>query len=132
MPQTSQPGDFTKLDDPAFLAERARTRRLLEHAPGNAVNRAELERLYEAMDAEFNRRARAEWTGESKTKKAVCTMHACSCGHTFASADDLESHLIDSFTPETDVGNDGQDHYETTTAETADDFSVPGSGEVRM
>jgi hypothetical protein len=37
--------DFTRLDDPSFLDERARVRGLLEHEPENTINRAELERL---------------------------------------------------------------------------------------
>jgi hypothetical protein len=65
MPQTSQPSDLTKLDDPAFLAERARIRRLLEEAPDNAAGRGELQRLYEAMTDEFCRRARGAWTPAS-------------------------------------------------------------------
>jgi hypothetical protein len=59
------PADFTKLDDPAFLAERARLRARLEHVPDNAVSRAGLERLYEAMNREFDRRATAAWTAAS-------------------------------------------------------------------
>jgi hypothetical protein len=57
-----QPGDkpsgFDHLDDPAFLAERARVRGLLAHQPENSPGRAELERVFEAMTAEFLRRAR--------------------------------------------------------------------------
>jgi hypothetical protein len=55
------PGNFTDLDDPAFLAERARVRGLLEYQPENSVGRAELERVYEAMTAEFCRRAGIAW-----------------------------------------------------------------------
>jgi hypothetical protein len=57
----ARPGNFTDLDDPAFLADRARVRGLLEHQPENSVDRAELERVYEAMTAEFCRRARIAW-----------------------------------------------------------------------
>lgn len=57
----SESPDFTQLDDPAFIAERARVRTELEQQ-GDAVNRAELERLYEAMNREFDRRARIAWT----------------------------------------------------------------------
>jgi hypothetical protein len=53
---------FYQLDDPAFLAERARLRSRLEHVPTNAVGRPVLERLYEAMTDEFCRRARIAWT----------------------------------------------------------------------
>lgn len=54
--------DFTHLDDPAFLDERARLHRRLEHLPEEAEGRAELERRYEAMTEEFLRRARVAWT----------------------------------------------------------------------
>ena len=41
-----EPADFfSQLDDPAFLAERARLRSRLEHVPENAVGRPGLERL---------------------------------------------------------------------------------------
>ena len=59
----SDSGDFRHLDDPAFLDERARLRRRLEHVPKNAIGRAELERVYEAMTEEFCRRARIAWNG---------------------------------------------------------------------
>jgi hypothetical protein len=61
----SEATDSSGLDDPAFLAERARLRGLLEHVPGNDVGRAELERLYEAMNREFDGRARIAWTEAS-------------------------------------------------------------------
>lgn len=57
----ARPGNFTELDDPDFLAERARVRGLLEDQPENSVGRAELERVYEAMTAEFCRHARIAW-----------------------------------------------------------------------
>jgi hypothetical protein len=58
-----EPGDFFyQLDDPAFLAERARLRSRLEHVPEDAIARRRLERLYEAMTEEFCRRARIAWT----------------------------------------------------------------------
>jgi hypothetical protein len=57
-----EPADFFyQLDDPAFLAERARVRGRLEHVPENAIGRPGLERLYEAMTEEFCRRARIAW-----------------------------------------------------------------------
>jgi hypothetical protein len=56
------PGDFRDLDDPAFLAERARVRGLLEHCPENSADRAGLERVYAVMTQEFDRRAYAAWT----------------------------------------------------------------------
>ncbi len=67
----SDAGDFSYLDDPAFLDERARVRSLLEHVPENAVGRRELERVYEAMTVEFCRRARIAWTettGENRAR----------------------------------------------------------------
>ena len=63
--QQDEPTDFRKLDDPAFLAEWARIRTELEHVPEKAVERAELERVYEAMTVEFDRRARQAWTEAS-------------------------------------------------------------------
>ena len=65
MPHNSQPGDFTQLDDPAFLAERARVRQLLGHQPDNAADRAEIRRLYDALTAEYDRRALGAWTTAS-------------------------------------------------------------------
>jgi hypothetical protein len=61
----SEPADFTHLDDPAFLDERARLRERLEHVPENARGRAGLEWLYEAMTEEFLCRARIAWTSAS-------------------------------------------------------------------
>lgn len=57
----SEPAYFTQLDDPAFLDQRARLRDRLEHVPENAIGRAGLERLHEAMTNEFLRRARVAW-----------------------------------------------------------------------
>jgi hypothetical protein len=82
----SQPDDFLKLDDPSFLAERARLRGLLAEQsaspadqsaspadqsgspadqPADGADRDELQRRYEAMTAEFCRRARIAWTSTS-------------------------------------------------------------------
>ncbi|HEX3962175.1 MAG TPA: hypothetical protein VHZ03_37025 [Trebonia sp.] len=61
----SEPADFSELDDPAFLDQRARLREQLEHVRENAAGRAGLERLYEAMTEEFLRRARVAWTTTS-------------------------------------------------------------------
>lgn len=63
-------GDFSYLDDPAFLDERARVRSLLEHVPENAVGRRELERVYETMTVEFCRRARIAWAATSEDNRA--------------------------------------------------------------
>ena len=57
-----EPADFDRLDDPAFLAERARLRSRLQHVPENAIGRPTLERLYDAMTEEFCRRARIAWS----------------------------------------------------------------------
>ena len=61
----SEPADFSHLDDPSFLDQRARLRERLEHVPENAIGRAALERLYEAMTEEFLRRARVAWSTAS-------------------------------------------------------------------
>ena len=58
---TSAAEDFSHLDDPGFLAERARVRTELARQ-GGAVNRAELERLYDAMTEEFLARASIAWS----------------------------------------------------------------------
>src|ERR1700761_3843560 len=68
-PQQSQPGqdkamdddtDLSKLDDPAFLAERRRVREELEHQPEASL---ELTVQYERLNDEFLRRARIAWGG---------------------------------------------------------------------
>jgi hypothetical protein len=59
---SDEPADFTKPDDPAFFAERARVRGLLEYQPKDSIARGELERVYDAMTAEFLRRARLAWS----------------------------------------------------------------------
>jgi hypothetical protein len=56
------PDDFTQLDDPSFLMERARLRGLLEGQSVNEIGRAEMQQRYDAMTAEFYRRARIAWT----------------------------------------------------------------------
>jgi hypothetical protein len=60
-------GNFTDLDDPAFLAELARVRGLLEHQPENSMDRAELEPVYEARTEEFCRRASIAWAAGPST-----------------------------------------------------------------
>jgi hypothetical protein len=47
--------DFTQLDDPAFLAERARVREELQ----------ELTERFRRLNEEFDRRARAAWAPAS-------------------------------------------------------------------
>ncbi len=59
------PDEFTELDDPSFLTERARLRGLLEDHSTNETNRAELQQRYDAMTVEFCRRARIAWTSKS-------------------------------------------------------------------
>jgi hypothetical protein len=58
----SDTSDFRLLDDPDFLDSRARLRTRLEHTPDNAMGRDQLERLYDQMTDELDRRARASWT----------------------------------------------------------------------
>jgi hypothetical protein len=67
----SDASDFSYLDDPAFLDERARVRRQLEHVPQNAVGRRELERVYEAMTVEFCRRARIAWAAATEETRRL-------------------------------------------------------------
>lgn len=62
---TSDEPDFTRLDDPAFLKERARVLELLEHLPEQSADHDRLTVLREAMNQEFDRRARAAWTRAS-------------------------------------------------------------------
>jgi hypothetical protein len=57
---TEQP-EISELDDPAFLAERARVRKALEHVPEHEQN-PDLVARFERLDEEFTRRARAAWT----------------------------------------------------------------------
>lgn len=53
--------DFTRLDDPAFLAERRRVREELGQAHEDHV-KAELMDLFNRLNEEFLRRARVAWT----------------------------------------------------------------------
>lgn len=55
----SESDDFTKLDDPEFLAARRRVRDALDSTPSNAS--PELAARYQAMNEEFLRRARISW-----------------------------------------------------------------------
>jgi len=49
--------DFTRMDDPEFLAERARMRELLERLPLEHDDYGRLAARYRAMQEEFFRRA---------------------------------------------------------------------------
>lgn len=62
---TSDQPDLTRLDDPAFFQELARVRELLEDLPEQSADRDRLTVLREAMNREFDRRARAAWTRAS-------------------------------------------------------------------
>ena len=63
MPQSpsTEQVDFSQLADPDFLAERRRVREALEHAPEQSPDRDGLTARYEAMTAEFDRRAARAW-----------------------------------------------------------------------
>jgi hypothetical protein len=67
MPQShsTEQVDFRQLDDPDFLAERRRVREQLERVPENAPGRARLAARYNAMSAEFDRRAARAWADAS-------------------------------------------------------------------
>jgi hypothetical protein len=55
--------EYRKLNDPEFLAERARVRGLLERTPEQSAGRAPLAVLYAGMTAEFDHRAGQAWAG---------------------------------------------------------------------
>jgi hypothetical protein len=57
--------DFHQLTDPDFLAERKRVREALESAPEQSPGRAGLAARYDAMSAEFDRRASRAWGAAS-------------------------------------------------------------------
>lgn len=58
----SDSDDFTKLDDPEFLAERRRVRDALDSTQDSSARPGLAARL-EAMNEEFLRRARTCWGG---------------------------------------------------------------------
>ena len=61
--------DFTRMDDPEFLAERARMRELLERLPLEHDDYGRLAARYRAMQEEFFRRAsiaRSQAGGEAQ------------------------------------------------------------------
>jgi hypothetical protein len=58
--------DLTQLSDPEFIAERARVRTELEHAPEGTADRAALGDRYVALLAELDRRgSHAQWATAS-------------------------------------------------------------------
>ena len=63
MPQSpnTEQTDFRQLTDPEFLAERRRVRETLESSPEQSLERAGLAARYDAMSAEFDRRASRAW-----------------------------------------------------------------------
>jgi hypothetical protein len=63
--QSTEQNDFRQLADPDFLAERKRVREALESAPEQSPGRAGLAARYDAMSAEFDRRASRAWAGAS-------------------------------------------------------------------
>jgi hypothetical protein len=67
MPQSqrTEQADFRQLADPDFLAERRRVREALERATEQSNGRAGLAARYDAMNAEFDRRASRAWTAAS-------------------------------------------------------------------
>jgi hypothetical protein len=58
----NEPPAFSTMTDPDFLDERRRVREQLEHVPDQSADRARLAALRDAMDEEFDRRARAAWS----------------------------------------------------------------------
>ena len=58
----SDSDDFTKLDDPEFLAARRRVRDALDSTSAGEAS-PELAARYQAMNEEFLRRARISWGG---------------------------------------------------------------------
>ena len=63
MPQSpnTEQTDFRQLTDPEFLAERRRVRETLESSREQSPERAGLAARYDAMSAEFDRRASRAW-----------------------------------------------------------------------
>jgi hypothetical protein len=67
MPQSqcTEEADFRQLADPDFLAERKRVRDALESAPEQSPGRDRLAARYDALSAEFDRRASRAWAAAS-------------------------------------------------------------------
>jgi hypothetical protein len=66
----TEPEDFRRLDDPAFLAARGRVREELERARDGKVS-TELNARYHAMNLEFRRRACMIRAGEAVAASSV-------------------------------------------------------------
>lgn len=62
--------DYRELNDPEFLAERARVRDLLGQTPEEAPEHDQLAERFAEMEEEFIRRARCAWS-----KSAPRPMH---------------------------------------------------------
>jgi hypothetical protein len=60
--------DFTRLDDPAFLAERRRVREELEYTPEHEAS-PELTARYQKLNDEFLRRASLAWAQAAQGKE---------------------------------------------------------------
>ena len=65
--------DYRKLDDPEFLAERARVRELLEQTPEDAAEHDQLAEVFAGMDEEFIRRARCAWSNSAPRRTHLKT-----------------------------------------------------------
>ncbi len=63
----SESDELSCLDDVAFLAERRRVREELEHVPEQERD-PELVSRYRRLTDEFDRRARAAWTGQESSQ----------------------------------------------------------------
>ena len=55
--QSTEQDDFRQQADPEFLPQRRLVREALEHAPEQSPGQAGLAARYDAMSAEFDRRA---------------------------------------------------------------------------
>jgi hypothetical protein len=58
--------DYRQLDDPELFAERRRVREKLLRLPPRHADRSTLNRVYDALTDEFDRRARSAWQQEQR------------------------------------------------------------------